>query len=391
MALDAVLFDLDGTLVNANSLHARAWHRAMKEHGYAVGVDRIAIEIGKGGSMLVPAVLGREAEQKHGDSLREAHDAHFLELVDEEGVRAFPGVRDLFADLHARGLKTAIATASKQQNLEKVMEAAHLDLHELADVVVTDTDVERSKPHPDVVEAAVEKLGMSPAQCVMIGDTPYDVESAFRAGVTCLGLLTGVHDAPTLDRAGARAVYRDLPDLRAHLDDALRKASPGAAHLTHAQMRQLMDLALEEARIALEAGNIPVGSVLAAGDGTVLARGHSRTESSGNFLRHGEMVAFEQAAGQVPQHRHELILVSTLEPCVMCYGAAMEARVDTILYALHAPSNGGVSRCTPMRSPGMIMPRVVGGIGADESRALFASWLERNPGSPFVRQLLATV
>src|SRR5690606_10958215 len=78
MALDAVLFDLVGPLANENSLHARAWHRAMKEHGYAVGVDRIAIEIGKGGSMLVPAVLGREAEQKHGDSLREAHDAHFL-------------------------------------------------------------------------------------------------------------------------------------------------------------------------------------------------------------------------------------------------------------------------------------------------------------------------
>lgn len=391
MALDAVLFDLDGTLVDANGLHTRAWHAAMRAHGYAVGQDRIAVEIGKGGSMLVPSVLGREAERAHGDSLREAHDRLFLELLDREGVKAFPRVPEVFAALRARGLKTAIATASKEEHLEKVTAAAGLDLDALADEVVTDSDVDRSKPHPDVVTAAVDKLGLSPAQCAMVGDTPYDVEAAQRGGVTTLGLLTGVHDEAGLRRAGARAVYRDLADLFEHLDDALHRASPCAVHLTDERLRALMDVALEEARAALDEGNIPVGSVLARGDGAILARGHSQTERSGNFLLHGEMVVFHAAADAVPQHERDLILVSTLEPCVMCFGAAMEARAETIVYALAAPPNGGLGRCTPMQSPGMVMPRLVGDVCADESRALFEAWLARHPESPFVRELLARV
>jgi tRNA(Arg) A34 adenosine deaminase TadA/predicted HAD superfamily phosphohydrolase YqeG len=298
-------------------------------------------------------------------------------------------VRDLFAAVRARGLKTAIATASKKEGLDKVIEATGLDLYALADVVVTDSDVDRSKPYPDVVQAAADKLGVSPAQCVMVGDTPYDILSAYHAGVTSIGLLTGAHEEEVLYQTGARAVYRDAAALLDALDEALERASPLAVHLDAALLERLMQEALGAARRALEAGDLPVGCALARGDGTVLATGHSRTETTGNFLLHGEMVVLHEVADDVARHARDLILVSTLEPCVMCYGAAMEARVETVVYALAAPANGGPARCTPMESPGMLMPRVVGGIRADESRALFEAWLERHPGSPFVADLLA--
>ncbi len=390
MALDAVIFDLDGTLVDTNGTHTRAWRQAFERFSYVVGEDRIALEIGKGGSLLVPAVVGEAAEEKYGDALRDAHDEIYLDLTEKEGIDIFPDVRRLLEAVHARGLKAAIATAAKQESLEKVMEVAGLNLDELADAVVTDTDVEESKPAPDVVQAAVSKLGLSPAQCAMVGDTPYDVEAARRAGVVTFGVLTGVHDAETMRRAGARATYAAASDLLDHLDDALSLASPGAAHLTWRDLEALMAEALDEARRALDEGNVPIGSVLADGHGTILAQGRSRTEETGNFLLHAEMVAFENALGQVPSNKRDTVLVTTLEPCVMCYGAAMSARVDTILYALEAPFNGGTGRCTPMHSPGMVTPRVIGGVGREKSRELLAAWRQRTD-SPFAEKLMQEV
>jgi len=133
--------------------------------------------------------------------------------------------------------------------------------------------------------------------------------------------------------------------------------------------------------------------VLARGDGTVIARGHNELNRSLDKTAHAEIVAFRRSAGKVPTDARDLLLVSTLEPCVMCTGAAMEAAVDTIVYALRAPADSGTGRVEPPQSPESQMPRIVGHVLADESRRLFEQWL-RKPGhslqqTAFVKQLLA--
>jgi tRNA(adenine34) deaminase len=227
----------------------------------------------------------------------------------------------------------------------------------------------------------------------MVGDTPYDAESCKHAGVVCLGVTCGGHSVETLVHSGARAAWRDPADLLDHLDDAVRIASPGTAHLTEEVLERLMRDALTTAREAIEAGEAPIGCVLARGDGTVLARGYNELNRRQDKTAHAEMVTFARAAGKAPTDARDLILVSTLEPCVMCTGAAMEAAVDTIVYALKAPADSGTGRVSPPQSPESQMPRIVGEVLADESRKLFQQWLARPNNNPqqvkFVHQLLS--
>src|SRR5688500_1386142 len=107
MALDAVIFDLDGTLVDTNHQHVEAWRRAFDRFGYTVSPDRIFIEVGKGGDQLIPHLLGREADKNHGDALREAHPGEFARLADAQGVRVFAGAVELVEEVRRRGLRTA--------------------------------------------------------------------------------------------------------------------------------------------------------------------------------------------------------------------------------------------------------------------------------------------
>ena len=388
MAIDAILFDLDGTLLDTNVLHARAFEEAFAQHGFTIPEDRILPEIGKGSGKLLTSIIGPSAEAEHGEALREAHSRIYAEMVEKEGVSLFPDVRALFEAVRERGLKIAVATASKEEELEKVMDRASLDLSALADVLVTDSDVERSKPAPDTVSAAVEKLGLSPAQCAMIGDTPYDAAACKRAGVVLLAVATGVHTREDLLQAGARAVYADTGDLLRHLDEALETASPSPDHLDGKTLDALMQAALDEARSGVERGEVPIGSVLARFSGEIIARGYNATRATGSAIAHAEIETLRAAAGQLSGDARDLVLVTTLEPCVMCYGAAMTAGVDTIVYALEAPTDGGVERCRPIQSPGARMPRVIGGIRREQSRTLLAAWRERQPDAVFVRDLL---
>ena len=392
MALDAVIFDLDGTLVDTNDAHAHAWKTTLEEFGYNVGEDRIAREIGKGGDKLVPFLLGEEAEEEHGEALRERHGERYREIISGQEIPVFEKARALIRAIKEKGLRTAVATASKQENLEKTLaRAGFTDLLDLVDAIVTDTDVDRSKPEPDVVRAAVRKLDLSPAQCAMIGDTPYDIEACCRAGVVGIGVLTGVWTREEMMQAGTRAVYHDTADALENLDEMLKLASPGKAHLTCDLMESLMREALAEAEKGFSAGEAPIGSILARSDGTLAGRAHNRENERNTRIAHAEIEAFYDAAARLDPDEKNLILVSTLEPCVMCHGAAMEAGVETILYGLKAPSDGGPARSEPVRSPGAVMPRVVGGILAQESRALFARWLEQHPEATYVRDLLEKV
>ncbi len=167
------------------------------------------------------------------------------------------------------------------------------------------------------------------------------------------------------------------------------------------EQQELMQAALAEAVLGMSEGEAPIGCVLARGAGTslrIVARGHNRVNALARKTAHAEMVTFENAGahgGQpsvLPLDADDVILVSTLEPCVMCLGAAMEAGVGTVLFGLQAPADSGTKRVTPPESPESRTPQIVGGILAAQSRALFESWLVGKEGTEqakFVTQLLS--
>jgi len=392
MALDAVIFDIDGTLIDSNGAHVEAWERAFAAHGYRIFPDRIAVEIGKGGDKLVPDILGDEAEARDGEALRAAQQEEFLRIAGSRRLSPFPGAEALIAELRRRGIRTALATSSNRDHLDGLGRSAGLDLTALADELITADDADESKPSPDLVVAATRKLGLSPAQCAMVGDTPYDAQACRLAGVTCLGVRSGGNDDATLMGAGCRALWEDVAALMADLDGALDRASPGSAHLTQALLERLMDEAMAEARAGLAAGEAPIGCVLARGDGSIVARGHNEMVASGVLTAHGELAAFAGAAGRIPGDARDVLLVSTLEPCIMCTGAAMETAVDTIVFGLEAPADSGTARIRPPESPDSGMPRIVGGVRRAECRALFERWLRENGNPeqrPYIERLLA--
>jgi HAD superfamily hydrolase (TIGR01509 family) len=230
MTLQAMIFDMDGTLVDTNSTHVEAWQRAFGRCGFGVPAERILPEIGKGGDMLVPAILGEAEEKEIGETLRQFHSEEFLRLAADQRFDVFPQVPELLDALRERGLKVALASSAKREQLEATQKSAQTDLETMVDSVITADDADNSKPEPDLVLAAAKKLGLSPAQCAMVGDTPHDAEACRRAGVAFLGVLTGGHKAETLTAAGARAAWRDTADLLDHLDEALKIASNGFMH-----------------------------------------------------------------------------------------------------------------------------------------------------------------
>jgi HAD superfamily hydrolase (TIGR01509 family) len=232
MALDGMIFDVDGTLVDTNRCHVEAWVRAFAARGYRIPVHRISLEIGKGGDHLVPSVLGPGTAEREGKALRDAQKAFFLEIAAHERFAVFPAVPELFRALRDRGIRTALATSSDDVQFDATLRSARIDLRALADEVVTKSADASSKPDPDVVEAAVEALELEPDQCAMVGDTIFDAEACRRAGVVCLGVLSGGTPADALVGAGARAVWRDTGHLLAELDRALELASSGCETTT---------------------------------------------------------------------------------------------------------------------------------------------------------------
>lgn len=392
MPLDALIFDLDGTLVDTNRLHIEAWRRVLQQREVDLAFDRIAVEIGKGGDQLVRSLIGHEQDQRHGKWLRGHQPKEFSQIAEQRGIRVFPGARELVAAARQRGLRTALATSSDLSQLAVTFAHCGVDWSEQVDCIVHADDIEQSKPSPDVVKAALKKLGIAPGQAALIGDTPYDAQAARDAGVVCLGLESGGFDANTLRASGARRIWKSVEHLLSDFEAALHIAAPAQIRLTHSAVEQLMDEALAVAAQGMAAGEAPIGSVIARGDGTIIATGYNRQNGLADRTAHAEIIAFRDAAGRVAEDAIDLIMVATLEPCVMCLGAAMESGVDTVIYGLNAPADGGTRRVTPPLSPEANMPRVIGGIRSDASRRLFEQFLHKPSIKPqqaaFVRQLL---
>ena len=248
MALDAVIFDVDGTLIDSNPLHVRAFVRAFEERGFKVAADRIEIEMGKGGDQLVPAILGPNSDEKDGDAVRGRQPELFAELAGRDGLEPFKEARELVSTIRRRGLLTVIATSSGKQTIETLERESGWAFTRDVDLVVNADDAKRSKPAPDLIATAVAKAGMAASQFGMIGDTIYDVRAAKRAGVTTAGLTCGGNSRENHFKAGARAVYADAADLLAHLDQACQALSPGTTHHGVDFLQRLMDEAIAVAR-----------------------------------------------------------------------------------------------------------------------------------------------
>jgi HAD superfamily hydrolase (TIGR01509 family) len=211
--VEAALLDVDGTLIDSNYQHALAWYRAFRRHGIVLPVWRIHRAIGMGGDQLVPALVGREIEEEHGDEIRDTRTPLYQELIGE--VEPFHGAHDLIADLKERGLCVVLASSSPADELEHYLEL--LGARDLADAWTTKDDVQRTKPAPDLVQAALEKAGTENA--VMVGDTRWDIEAAHQAGVETVAVITGGWSKHELREAGAAAVFESVDELRHRLDE----------------------------------------------------------------------------------------------------------------------------------------------------------------------------
>lgn len=221
----AVLFDVDGTLVDSTYHHAVAWQRAFDRHELHFPLWRIHRTVGMGGDKLVGAVAGDDVEERLGDDLRDAWQQEYAEL--EAEVDPLPGAHDLVAALVADGWTVALASSGEPEFARHAVEA--LGVGDDIALLTTNDDVEASKPEPDLLQVTLGKLGVSRA--VMVGDTPYDVEAATKAGLACVTLRSGGFGEAELREAGAVVVAEvpaDLLDLdwEQHLRPVPQPADP---------------------------------------------------------------------------------------------------------------------------------------------------------------------
>ncbi len=214
-AIRGVLLDMDGTLVDSNDAHAHAWVEALAEHGFDVPFGRVRHLIGMGSDMLLPEVADLSKDTPLGGQLSDRWGAIFRERYLPD-LRPFPGARELVVRMKAGGLRVVVASSGERELLDALL--ALVGIGDLIDGATSVADAARSKPAPDLVAAALERAALPPAAALMVGDTPYDIAAADKAGVRTLALRCGGFADAEL--AGALALYDDPADLLARYDDS---------------------------------------------------------------------------------------------------------------------------------------------------------------------------
>lgn len=214
--IKAVLFDVDGTLIDSNNAHAAAWVQAFQEHG--VTVDPIAVRrsIGMGGDKLMPVVSGIDEESPQGAKIAERRGEIFKAQW-LPALKPFPGAGDLVEAVARRGLTVVAASSAAKEELGPLLQAA--GVKHLMDAATSSDDAEQSKPEPDIVHAALQRAHVSPSEAVMIGDTPYDIAAARSAGVRIIAFRCGGWLDP--DLVGAVEIYDGPWDLLSNLERSL--------------------------------------------------------------------------------------------------------------------------------------------------------------------------
>ncbi|MBV9760154.1 MAG: HAD family hydrolase [Acidobacteriaceae bacterium] len=226
---EALIFDIDGTLLDSVDLHAQAWQEAFRKFGHEIAFDEIRSQIGKGGDQLLPIFLSPDEIKKRGEELQKYRGDLFKEKYLPK-VKPFPGVRELFQKAKANGQTVALASSAKGDELKDFERIAQIE--DLVEVETSSADAERSKPHPDIFEAALDRLGkkIRPEQVIVIGDSPHDAEAAKRAGLRTVGVRCGGFPESDLREAGCIAIYDGPEDLlRQYENSPLAKSAQASA------------------------------------------------------------------------------------------------------------------------------------------------------------------
>lgn len=212
----AVIFDVDGTLVDTNDLHTASWVDAFRRFGHEVPFETVRRQMGKGGDQLMPAVLPRDVFERQGKEIGEYRGDLFMREYLPR-ARAFPEVPALLRRVRAAGQRVVLASSSSAAEVERYKEIA--GIAGLTDAETTKDDAERSKPSPDIFRAALERIApIPPGDAVVVGDSPFDAEAAAKVGLRAVGLLCGGFPEDALWAAGFVALYRDPADLLANYE-----------------------------------------------------------------------------------------------------------------------------------------------------------------------------
>ncbi|QMU76709.1 HAD family hydrolase [Streptacidiphilus sp. PB12-B1b] len=213
----AALFDVDGTLVDTSYLHAVTWWEALRQAGHTVPMAEAHRAVGLGTEQLLEQLLGPDRDRSRDDELAAAHSALYAAYW--PSLQPLPGAARLLRACAERGWQVLLATSAKEDELHALRAA--LDADDAIDDAVSADDVDTAKPAPDIVEQALDKAGARPERAVFVGDTPWDVKAAHRAGVRCIGVLSGGVSRAELLEAGADEVYQDAAELADRLADSL--------------------------------------------------------------------------------------------------------------------------------------------------------------------------
>ena len=207
----AVIFDVDGTLIDTVDLHAAAWVETFRRYGREVPHDEVRSQIGKGGDQLMPVFLPADLIERRGEEI-EAFRKELFKRDYMPKACAFRGVRPLFERIRAAGQRIVLASSGKADEVERYKEIA--GIADLVDDATSSDDAERSKPYPDIFQAALGRIApIAPEEAIVVGDTPYDAEAAVRAGLRIVGVLCGGFPERDLREAGCMEIYRDPEDL----------------------------------------------------------------------------------------------------------------------------------------------------------------------------------
>jgi HAD superfamily hydrolase (TIGR01509 family) len=223
--VDAALLDIDGTLIDTNLMHVLAWRRAFQRLGFQIDANTILHCVGMGGDQLVPAILP-DLDEATASRARELHGEEYSKKGLIDHAEPLPGARELLAALRERGVKIALASSAKEEELARYH--AMLGGAGVADAQVTKEMVAATKPAPDIFAAALDALGKPPS-AIVVGDTAYDIEAAAKLGLPCVAVLTGGIERAVLERAGAAAIYDSAAAIVADLDRVLRLGKRRAA------------------------------------------------------------------------------------------------------------------------------------------------------------------
>lgn len=222
--LKAVIFDVDGTLIDSVPQHARAWQDAFRDFGHEIPFEELRRQIGKGGDQLLPVFLSDDEIREKGEAL-EKHRSEILKERYLPTIESFAQVRALVEHLQADGKQLALASSAKADELRTYKKIA--DIEDLIGTETSSDDAQESKPNPDIFQAALKRLnGIAARDAVVVGDTPYDAVAASKAGMRTIGFLSGGWSAAELTEAGCIATYEDPADLLAHYDQSPLATDP---------------------------------------------------------------------------------------------------------------------------------------------------------------------